>query len=158
MTAGFSRTGFIAVFAVVLGACSSTPTTTVVTVYEDDYRGTSDGRIALLWRRPAQAHEDIGVIEVSGKRDATREDILTTLREQGIALGADAIVTNLHPDLVLTPVEFQAPVSGIHSSSTEPHLIGVAIRYCAEPVDDAARARGCREFRRPTPAETTLQR
>jgi hypothetical protein len=158
MTASFARCAAAAAVAALLGACSGAPTTTVVTIYDGHYRGSGDGRISLLWRRPVQAHEDIAVIEVTGKHGATREDILASMREQGIALGADAIVTNLHPDLVLARVEFQAPVSGMHSSSTEPHLIGVAIRYCSEPLDDSAIAGGCREFRVPTPAETMPQR
>ncbi len=128
-----------------LTACASGPsTTTQVTVYKNQYRGTGDGRISLLWRRPAIPHEDIAIIEVTGQRHATREDIVAGMREQGIALGADAIVTNLHPDLVLAPVEFQAE-TGLHAGRTEARLIGVAIRYCDAPPTAAALAHRCRE-------------
>ena len=150
------RSALAGVILIVTAACSTVPTDTTVTIYDDDYQGSGDSTISLLWRRPTVPHEDLAVIEVTGKRNATREDILARMREQGIALGADAVVTNLHPALVLAPVEFQAAGSGIHASRTKPHLIGVAIRYCDTPLDDAARREGCREFRAPGIDETTI--
>ncbi len=152
---GHSSLTIVLLLAGSLAACASGPsTTTQITVYDNDYRGTGDGRISLLWRRPAIPHQDIAIIEVTGRREATREDIVESMREHGIALGADAIVTNLHPDLVLAPVEFQSAATGIHTGRTEARLIGVAIRYCDAPLTDAAMARGCREFRPQYPDNT----
>lgn len=115
-----------------LAACVLPPATiqTNVLVYDGSYANTGTAHApGILWRRPAASHVDLAVIEVAGREGTTREQILAALTRQGQKLGADAVVTDIHPGLVAAPLEFHVPGAGVGRLSTAPRLIGVAIRY-----------------------------
>ena len=122
-----------------LAACALPPASieTNVLVYDDGYANSGTRRApGILWRRPTTSHIDLAVIEVAGRDGTTREQILAALTRQGQKLGADAVVTAMHPELVAAPLEFHVPGAGVGRLSTAPRLIGVAIRYADSGLTD----------------------